>query len=169
MNALRAKLHTLIQTWPDQLVLRHLHDRCDNILSMNASSPVAKLLGAIERLLLHTEDWENFENRENSLSVHRQALTELIVEWRKSELAGWRPILQWETQAYCSELGDWWLRLYDATVRGPAASSQDLSSPEPLGSYLDSLTPLIEDFIVSPSFGQFDRRLRMVRSFASTT
>ncbi|KAI5117001.1 hypothetical protein M0805_002669 [Coniferiporia weirii] len=169
VNCLREYLCKLIGDWPDQLVLHHLRDRCDNLLSMSIRSPVAKILGAVERLLLHTEDWEMFANRENSLIAHRQTLTALIVEWRKLELSGWRSILDYEAESFCHGLADWWFRLYDATVRGVIAASVEsvTASEDTLGEYLDSLTPLLEDFVSSSSFGQFKERLRLIRSFSS--
>ncbi|THH06083.1 hypothetical protein EW145_g4329 [Phellinidium pouzarii] len=171
VTSLKRELCKRIRDWPDQLVLRHLRDRCDNVLSMSIRSPVAKILGALERLLLHTEDWEMFANSENSLRSHRQSMTALVIEWRRLELSGWRSILDSEARSFCDDLADWWFRLYDATVRGAIAAGLEStsSSEDALSNYLDSLTPLLEDFITSSPFGQFRERLRLVRSFSSLT
>ncbi|KAL5501448.1 MDN1 [Sanghuangporus vaninii] len=165
---LRDKLRDLIRFWPDQLVLQHLRDRCNSILSISMTSSVARILGAVERLLLHTEDWEMFANRENSLMKQRQSLTDLIVEWRRLELNGWKSILDVEAKEFCAEVSDWWFRMYDAAVRGAIAVSQDGKS-DTLTRYLDSLTLLVEDFIRTSSLGQYIDRLKLILSFASFT
>ncbi|KAH8108662.1 hypothetical protein DFH11DRAFT_1516507, partial [Phellopilus nigrolimitatus] len=171
VECLRKDLRKLVREWPDQSVLQHLCDRCDSMLSMSISSPVAKILGALERLLVHTEDWEMFANRENSLKSHRQVLTSLIVEWRRLELAGWRRILESEAKSFLDSLADWWFRLYDASVRGVLAASQEMSSSpiNVLDNYFDSLTPLLEDFLRSAPLGQYGERLRLLQSFSSLT
>ncbi|KAL5512832.1 hypothetical protein ACEPAG_3098 [Sanghuangporus baumii] len=168
VKSLRDKLRDLIRFWPDQLVLQHLQDRCDSILSISMTSSVARMLGAVERLLLHTEDWEMFANHENSLTKQRQSLTDLIVEWRKLELNGWKSILDVEAKEFCAEVSDWWSRMYDTTVRGAIAASQDAES-DALTRYLDSLTVLIEDFIRTSPLGQYIVRLKLILSFASFT
>lgn len=168
VKGIRRKLGGLIRQWPDQLVLQHLRDRCDSILSMNVNSSVAKMLGAIERLLIHTEDWEMFANRDNSLLEQRQSLINLIVQWRKLELNGWKSILEAEAQDFCAKISEWWYRMYDVAVRGAMAASEDDNSGN-LSRYLDSLTLLIEDFVRSSPLGQFKDRLKLISSFVTFT
>ncbi|OCB87744.1 P-loop containing nucleoside triphosphate hydrolase protein [Sanghuangporus baumii] len=168
VKSLRDKLRALIRLWPDQLVLQHLQDRCNSILSISMTGSVARILGAVESLLLHTEDWEMFANHENSLMKQRQSLTDLIVEWRRLELNGWKSILDVEAKEFCAEVSDWWFRMYDVAVRGAIAVSQDAES-DALTRYLDSLTLLVEDFIRTSPLGQYIDRLELILSFASFT
>lgn len=168
LQALRNKLLSLASTWPDQLVLQHLRTRCEDILSLSNNSPLAKLLGTIEKLLIHMEDWELYASKEYSLSADRQALITLVVDWRRLELSGWRQILDTEHTRFLKELGPWWFRLYDALVIGVIAASAE-GNIEHLDSYLDSLRPLLEDFIRSSPLGHFERRLTIMKSFAHLT
>lgn len=161
VEALDRRLERLIHSWPDQMVLHHLKERCDQILCLNLHSPVAKVLSSLEQLLLQTEDWELYANRENNLKDHRGALTSLIVEWRQMELACWRGLL--ETQAIQFETGvsDWWIRLYNSLVFGLL----DAVVRDGVDAYLDELVPLIDSFIKASPLGQFQRRLELLQSF----
>jgi midasin len=79
VSTLRKRLATLIQEWPDQMVLQHLKNRCDLILDLDLHSPIAKILAAVEQLLMASEDWEIYANRENTLKEHQVIMTGLIV------------------------------------------------------------------------------------------
>ncbi|KAJ4482340.1 midasin nuclear AAA ATPase [Lentinula aciculospora] len=161
------RLCTLIEEWPDQMVLRHLKERCDMFLALDLRSPVAKVLSALEQLLLHTEDWEAYANRVNSLRDHRSNMIELIVDWRRLELNCWQVLLKAETKSFEDDVLPWWFRLYDAIIRGPLDILQHDSTGNPteLPAYLDDLIPLLDDFIRGSPVGQFRIRLRLLRSF----
>lgn len=161
--ALRTNLSNLIKEWPEQMVLQHLRDRCDKLLSLRSNSPLAMILGALERLLLHTEDWELYANRDNTLQTHRQRIGDLILEWRNLELASWKNLLDAESFAFCSDLSQWWFRLYDIVVRGTLAL--DVTGESDVANYLSSLTLLIEEFLSSAPMGQYKERLALVKSF----
>ncbi|EPQ54553.1 hypothetical protein GLOTRDRAFT_43328, partial [Gloeophyllum trabeum ATCC 11539] len=162
--SLRDRLNLLVEEWPDQMVLQHLKARCDFILNLELSSPVAKFLTALEQLLLQSDDWEMYANRENTLHAHRQALTALIVEWRRLELSSWQKLLESQASAFEQEAYQWWFRLYEAAVRGVLSL---LDEPEQLDTYLGSLVPLFDEFISSSPLGQYERRMELLRSFAS--
>ncbi|KAF8827835.1 hypothetical protein HHX47_DHR4000508 [Lentinula edodes] len=162
----KERLHTLIEEWPDQMVLRHLKERCDVILALDLRSPVAKVLAALEQLLFHTEDWEVYANKENSLRDSRSELIELIVEWRRLELNCWQILFAAETKTFEDGVLPWWFRLYDAIIRGPLDVLENaIGSTTELSAYLDDLLPLLDDFIRGSSIGQFRVRLQLLKSF----
>lgn len=158
---LRAYLKGLIDEWPEQMVLQHLVDRCDIVLGFGLKSPVAKVLSALEQLLLHTDDWEMFANRDNTLSSHRQSLTELIVRWRRLELSCWNGLLQSEARTFMEGASEWWFKLYEANIRG----LMDALSIGQEDEYLANLVPLIDDFLSSSPLGQLSFRIRLLQSF----
>ena len=174
IQAMIDDLSSLIKTWPEQLVLQHIQDRCNDLLSMRADSSVARLLGAMERLLLHTEDWEMYANRDNSLAIHKARIISLIIDWRKLELDSWRDLLNNETEKFGSDIAEWWFRLYDVIVCGARAiitgkSLQSQSVFEELDHHLETLTPLLETFLTSSPLGQFKERLSLFCSFSEFT
>ena len=165
--ALKQRLQVISEEWPDQMVLKHLLERCDAILMLRSNTPVAKVLSAIEQLLVHTEDWEMYANRENTINVHRNALIRLIVEWRRMELSCWQTLLDSQATLFAEEVSEWWFRLYDALVRGSlSATEQECSGDrQPLSCYIETLIPLLDSFITSSPLGQFAARLELLGSF----
>ncbi|KAJ3556791.1 hypothetical protein NM688_g1823 [Phlebia brevispora] len=168
LKALCQRLDTLILQWPDQMVLQHLRSRCDIAVSFTIDSPVAKILSALEQLLLQLEDWEMYANRDNSLKDHRQAIIELIVMWRRMELSAWRGLLNNQARAFAEATSEWWFRLYDATVRGVVSTSKmDEDAGDRAGKvdkFLDDLIPLLDDFMSGGPLGQFSARLHLLHS-----
>ena len=167
VTSLKDRLDVLIDEWPEQMVLHHLRSRCDAVLSLDLHNPVAKILSALEQLLLHTEDWETYANKDNTLKPHQQELIALIVSWRRMELSCWQVLLESQARIFVGGVTEWWFRLYDAVVRGPldACDSEASGTPRSLTQYLDSLIPLLDDFIRTSTLGQFHARMRLLESF----
>ncbi|KAF5333007.1 hypothetical protein D9758_015177 [Tetrapyrgos nigripes] len=165
VQALKERLEVLIQEWPDQMVLQHLRDRCSSFLTLGLHSPVAKVLSAVEQLLLQTEDWEMYANRENTLKIHRSAITDLIVQWRRLELSCWQGLLDTQALAFEAGVSRWWFQLYDSLVRGSLDAWH--RDPDSSSTYLDSLLPLLDDFIRSSPLGQFRSRMSLLQTFAA--
>ncbi|TCD70746.1 hypothetical protein EIP91_001775 [Steccherinum ochraceum] len=166
VTAFVARLEELMLEWPDQMVLHHLRARCDAALRLSIHSPVAKLLSALEQLLLQSEDWEGFANRSNSIKMHQQAFTSLIVEWRRSELSAWADLLEIQTRRFEEGLSEWWFRLYEVIIHGTLKATRESGDDDSaVTSYLEGLVPLLEDFLKSSPLGQFSPRLRLLQSF----
>lgn len=167
VGSMRQQLRQLIVIWPEQTVLQHLVEHCDKLFSIYLNSPVAKALTAVEQLLQHTDDWEMYASRDNSLQKHRQSLTMLIVDWRKLELSGWRELLNSEADLAASSLWEWWFRLYEILVQesNRMDDSSDDCEKDVLDLYLNRLDALLEDFLRSAPLGQFQQRIILLRSF----
>ena len=164
VESLKQGLDSLIQEWPDQMVLQHLKDRCTQILSLSVQSPVAKVLTLIEQLLLQTDDWEMYSSQATTLKKHRSAITDLVIFWRRLELSSWRGLLRTQAIAFEEGMSEWWFRLYNAVVRG-LLDIVDRSCLDSLDDYLDQLIPLLDGFLKSSPLGQFSQRLDLLRSF----
>ncbi|KAH7907327.1 midasin [Hygrophoropsis aurantiaca] len=165
--ALKSRLSNIVEEWPDQMVLHHLLERCDSILALDFSSPVAKFLSAVEQLLVQTDDWEMYANRDNTLKEHRHAITTLIINWRRLELSCWKQLLQSQYESFASGVSDFWFNLYDLTIRGPLIAVEEEARGEngALSRYLGQLPSLLDDFLRSGNIGQFDSRMSLLRSF----
>ncbi|KAI5834423.1 P-loop containing nucleoside triphosphate hydrolase protein, partial [Schizophyllum commune Tattone D] len=152
------------EEWPEQMVLVNLLGRCDTVLALALDSPVAKVLSALEQLLVQSQDWEMYANRENTLKSHQQNLTALIVSWRRLELSCWQTLLDSQALSFARAISEWWFRLYDACVRGAldAATSEDA-----LTEFLVKLLPLLDDFVRTSAVGQYAARLQLLRAFAN--
>ncbi|KAF8443019.1 hypothetical protein L210DRAFT_3759383 [Boletus edulis BED1] len=167
IKSLRARLIVVLREWPDQMVLQHLIDRCDVILAFDLATPIAKFLSALEQLLMQTEDWEMYANRNNNIKEHRHALTTLIVEWRRLELSCWKSLLESQALSFIGGVAEFWFRLYEVLIRGPlnAVEESAVGDAGGLQGYLEQLPSLLDEFIQSSSLGQFRIRLDLLRSF----
>jgi len=167
VDSLRMRLIALVEEWPDQMVLQQLMERCDTYLTLDMKSPVAKLLSALEQIVLQTEDWEMYAHRGNSLRVHQQAMTSLVVEWRRLELSCWQVLLQSQFDSFINGVAEFWFRLYDLTLRGPlgAVDEDEGISTGAMQQYLRQLPSLLDDFLRSSPLGQFQARLDLLRTF----
>ncbi|WWD07578.1 hypothetical protein V865_005679 [Kwoniella europaea PYCC6329] len=152
------RLDHLITEWPEQMVPQHIKDRCERILLLNTRSPVAQVLSALEQLLIHTEDWEAYANRENSLSSLRDEISNLIINWRRLELASWMRLLDDQAAQYNAQDNEWTMRLYGALIHG-AVSATDIDK------HMEEVFPMISTYINSSTFGTFSARLRLLSAF----
>ncbi|KAI0357543.1 midasin [Trametes cingulata] len=164
-----ARLIALTKEWPEQMVLQHLKARCDAILNLDVFSPVAKVLSAIEQLLLQMEDWEMYANRENTLKAYQHDLATLVVSWRRLELTSWQGLLRTQAQEFSDGAAEYWFRLYEATIRGVSSAVQEehRGEAEALAKYLDGLVPLLDTFMSSTPMGQYAERLQHLHAFES--
>ena len=163
--SLRDRLSSLIDQWPDQMVLQHLRERCEAILGLDVNSPVPRILSALELLLLQIEDWERYTYRENTIKEWQSTISSLVVEWRRDELSGWAQLLNHEHTACVEGTSEWWFRIYEATVYGTRAAVLEGT----LDHHLSSLLPLLENFFMSSSVGEYSPRLQLLRSFGRYT
>ncbi|WVR04698.1 hypothetical protein IAU60_001709 [Kwoniella sp. DSM 27419] len=152
------RLALLIEEWPEQMVPQHIRDRCERILLLDMRSPVAQVLSAIEQLLIHTDDWEAYANKENSLRGFRDEMTNLIIEWRRLELASWMRLLDDQAAQYVAQDEEWTLRLYGALIHGAVSSKE-------IGKHVEETLPMISTFIKSSTFGLFSSRLELLSCF----
>lgn len=165
--SLYKRLEAISEEWPDQMVVKHLMEKCQSILEVDSRSPVAKILTLVEQLLIQSEDWEMYSNRDNSIKIYQEQLIRLIVAWRRLELSCWQTLLDSQAANFIAEVSQWWFRLYDAVIRGTASAVDQDPEGEThsIDQYLKSLIPLIDDFITASPLGQFDARVKLVHSF----
>ncbi|GAA6026009.1 hypothetical protein JCM8202_000005 [Rhodotorula sphaerocarpa] len=168
LRAFIDRLDVLIAKWPEQMVLHALRDRCNAVLGLTADAPVALVLTNVEQLLQQTEDWEKFADREHSIAADRSALTTLIVDWRRYELACWAHLLSTVEERFGESAYDWWFRLYDAAIRSaPGLDGEAVVDGVGEASFYRDLVGLVNTFLTSSSIGQFRPRLNLVLSFAN--
>jgi midasin len=168
VERMHKRIEALLLEWPDQEVLHHLSGCCRKVLELDLYSPVAKALAEVEQLLLQSEDWEIYANRDNSLKSYREEMTSLIVRWRQLELSSWSTLLTAESTRAESAACVWWFRLYDLVVRGVLSAAAEVASKQRSSGdeYLATLIPLAKEFITSSPLGEYQARMHMLLSFA---
>jgi midasin len=159
LERLLRRLIELIDEWPDQMVLQHLRTRCEAALMLDSLSPLAKILATLEQLLSHSDDWEIYANKQNSLVAYRNDIIAIIINWRRLELASWNGLLASEEKMFMQGANNLWFEIYDAVVQTPARYSElDICS------YFDTLIPLLDDFIRTSPLGQYETRMTLLKS-----
>lgn len=158
LTRMTSRLASLIAEWPEQMVLQHILDRVERVLALDLRSSVAKVLSALEGLLLHTDDWEGYANKENSLKAYQTEMSNLIIEWRKLELASWMRLLEDQAKAYIDSDAEWTLRLYGALIHGSlsAANAEE---------HIRTVLPLLNTYLSSSTLGHYATRLSTLRAF----
>jgi midasin len=155
-----ARLDQLIEDWPEQMVPQHIKDRCEAILLLHTRSPVARVLTSLEQLLLHTNDWEGYANKENSLASYQAELSDQIVSWRRLELSSWMRLLDDQVIEYSNNDAEWTMRLFGALVQG-------VQLAEDVGKHLETTLPMISSYLSASSLGHFASRVEALRALAN--
>lgn len=155
---LRGRLRALIEEWPEQMVLQHILDRVERVLELDLRSSVAKVLSALEGLLLHTDDWEGYANKENSLKAYQNDMSNLIIDWRKLELASWMRLLEDQAQAYIDNDAEWTMRLYGALIHGSLSADK-------AEDHIKTVLPMLNTYLSSSTLGHYAPRLSTLRAF----
>lgn len=155
ITRLRSRLDILILDWPEQMVLQHIRDRCERVLNLDTKQPVAMILSVLEQLLQHTNDWESYANRDNSLQAFQHDASVLIIEWRKLELSSWMRLLDDQAGQYVARDAEWTLRLYGALIRGGKAADD-------IDKHLSSVLPMVTTYLNTSTVGVFDSRLMVL-------
>lgn len=155
----KERIKEIQQEWPEHVVLQHLIDICDRLLSFSILSPVSKFLTGIELLLQKSEDWEAYAAKHVSLRVQREELTALIVSWRQLELNCWPKLLAAQEQYSQNSAFEWWFHLYD-TVHNTSFDAVDDKEQK-----IRDLLMTLDQFFQSCSIIEFEPRLKMLDSF----
>lgn len=163
LDELNQYLLRLFQDWPEQMVLLHLSERCQAIMQLDMKSPLSRILSAMEQLLVHTDDWQQVASKDVSIAPHQLSLSNLIIEWRRLELACWARLLDAETHSYSDTVDEWWYKLYHAIIH----ASREAMEEDKQTTYISSLLPLIEGYLTNSTLGQFGPRLQLLRMFAT--
>jgi midasin len=155
-----ARLDQLIEDWPEQMVPQHIKDRCEEILRLHTRSPVARVLTSLEQLLLHTNDWEGYANKENSLASYQAEISDQIVSWRRLELSSWMRLLDDQVIEYSNNDAEWTMRLFGALVQG-------VQTADDVTKHLEATLPMISSYLSASSLGHFASRVETLRAMAS--
>uniref|UniRef100_A0A671LK54 Midasin n=1 Tax=Sinocyclocheilus anshuiensis TaxID=1608454 RepID=A0A671LK54_9TELE len=125
-----------LSDWPEHPALVQITIVIERILAFSLSSPLAKFLNGLEILLSKAQDWENNASRAVSLRNELEAITQLIIQWRKLELNCWSSSLD---------------------------NAQKHDGVENLS--LSSVSSTLQAFIEGSTLGEFSVRLSMLLGF----
>lgn len=111
-----ARVTEFLEQWPEHMQLLHLSALCQRIIKFPITSPIPKFMTGLEMVLSQSENWEKYACKSVSLKKEMECVTELIVRWRKLELASWRELLDLEDYQYYVKSSQLWAHLYGILV-----------------------------------------------------
>ena len=162
MDKLRDRISQLIETWPENVTLQDALEACRQVMNLSNTTPVAKFLIHIEKLNNVLHEWQGVASKQYSLAEHFDALTQLIISWRRLELQAWPSLFDTEDERCRFEADSWWFFLYESVI---VNSSQLVESGESLDAHISDLMTILNTFVQDSTVGQFTARLRLLRVF----
>ncbi|KAG0638072.1 hypothetical protein HOY80DRAFT_1080648, partial [Tuber brumale] len=158
----QARLQVLSGTWPENVTLQDALETCQEVLGFPNDSPVAKLLPKVERLHGSLNEWQSVASIQYSAAEHYDALTQLIISWRRLELTTWPRLFDIEDEKCRIDADSWWFYIFESVIANPTRLS---GAGETLDSHMFQLVSTLVVFITSSSMGQFPGRLHLLQAF----
>ncbi|KAM4522940.1 midasin [Odontesthes bonariensis] len=155
-----------LEDWPEHPALMQLTVVLERIITFSLASPLAKFLNGLEILLGKAQDWENNASRSVSLRKELEAVTQLIIQWRKLELNCWSNSLDNAMKRHSEKSTKHWFPVYQLVERyleEQRTESNPGEEVEPLSLSLVSST--LQAFVEGSTLGEFQTRLSMLLSF----
>nr|XP_057921265.1 midasin [Doryrhamphus excisus] len=152
--------------WPEHPALVQLTVVIERIMGFGLSSPLAAFLNGLEILLSKAQDWENNASRAVSLQKELEAVTQLIIQWRKLELNCWSSSLDNAVKRHTEKSTKHWFSIYQLLAKYLADQTMPARSGQDMGDLsLSSLSSTLQAFMEGANLGEFHTRLTMLLTF----
>lgn len=151
----------LLQKWPEHATLSELARICTEFLSYPSSTPIYRLLAKIEQTFTFIAEWEKYAHSGVSLSSHYKSVSNLIVSWRRLELASWKQVFANEEKQIEKCLGKWWFHLFESIIV-PSLNGELFEEETEI-----KVLAAINIFISQATYGEFDYKLNLLDAFAA--
>ncbi|KAL7273036.1 AAA ATPase midasin [Rhizina undulata] len=162
IDKIRARMAYLAEVWPEHITLQDAVETCQQLLNAPNVTPVAKFLITVEKLHGILNEWQGVASSEYSAAEHYDALTKLIISWRRLELTTWPRLFDIEDEKCRSVANSWWFYAYENIIANPLQLLQD---GQKLEDHVEQLVGTLASFISSSSVGEFSYRLQVLRVF----
>ncbi|KAK3926205.1 Midasin [Frankliniella fusca] len=159
LDGLLERVNELLTEWPEHPTLNQIVIVVRRITSFPMESPLSRFLTGLEILLNKMREWEENAHSGVSLASHSAAVTNLIIQWRRLELAGWKGCLNSTSLRVQSRASRWWFYIF-SLVDGyinPSAGKEAICGKDIVSS--------LEQFMEDSPLGEFLVRLNMILAF----
>ncbi|KAK5102720.1 AAA ATPase midasin [Lithohypha guttulata] len=167
----RARFQEIADRWPEHAIPAEAISYCNQVMAMKMSDSIAKLLTKTEKFLEIVAQWQAVASREWSVSSIVEALTSLIIHWRRLELGSWSRLLDVEDAKQQEDADAWYFIAYEAVVYNSLQYVQDLGLNQlesTLKDYPQKLARTLEEYLKTTTLGQFSGRLQLLSVFAQS-
>ena len=158
--AVKTRFEMVAEHWTEHAVLHTVITICDHILQTQMHEPVSKNITRAEQLHSAVDEWSRVASREFSVATEYQALTAIIVDWRRMELSTWARLLDLETARAEEEASNWWFVAYQNTV----VAIQSLETELEGRVHMTQVISTLEQLLRNSTCGQFGPRLRIIKT-----
>lgn len=165
VRQIQARFYTIQDRWPEHAVPADVIAFCNEILHLNISEPVAKLLAKTEKLLEIITQWQSVASREWSVAPLVDQLTALIISWRRLELLSWSRLLDEEQKKHEDDAQAWYFIAYEAVIYNSVRIQTDADS---IQIYCKDLARTLEEFLKATTLGQYSSRLALLDTLGQT-
>lgn len=160
----KAHANNLLEQFHDHPTLVQLVTIVDRILAFPATSPLMKFLTGLDLLLSRADDWQRVAHKGVSLQDSLDAVTVLVVRWRKLELKRWPAILDVAAEKVAAPTHTLWFSIYKVLTGVPEAFDID-----GVAAYLCNVHQCVDLVFQKATIGDFTSRLELIRAFAAYT
>ena len=194
LTALTTRVRELLGEWSEHAGLQLLLQVCERLRSFRTGAALMKFAIGTELLIKHCWEWESVACRATSIKEHIDALTALVLRWRKMELQAWPLLLQRVAEReHEAALVKVWVRLFKVmnaslfskSAKDAAAAKDGDAGESRAGkgageeeagahaeataadekAHLQGVVVALDTLMQSAEGGAFDAYLRMLRSF----
>lgn len=153
LKRILSRIYELLEEWPDHPILEQLARIGNKILEISLSSPLKTFSTGVELMLNKAQIWEETAAKHVTLKEHLQPLISIATSWRELELKSWKGLLDRVRKDIRNGAWESWFHIFGI-----------------INTKVDSMTDFIntvDSFVQNSSVGQFEERLKILRSFAS--
>ncbi|XP_030636974.1 midasin [Chanos chanos] len=166
LEQLATAIRQRLDDWPDHPALVQLTVVMERIMAFSLSSPLAKFLNGLEILLTKAQDWENNASRSVSLRKELEAITQLIIQWRKLELSCWSSSLDNTLKRHAEKSTRHWFSIYQLIEKFLQEQRIDSKPDDGAGGLsFSSVATTLQAFMEGSTLGEFPTRLNMLLGF----
>lgn len=135
---------------------------CDHVLELSHSDPLAKIITRVEKLHAFVYEWQfgGWASHVYGAPTLYNKLTEMIVSWRRLELATWARLFDQEAEKCQNDAKSWWFVAYHAVISIPMSK---IELGHDLEDYAVQLVADLEMFFSEAVLGEFQTRLQLLR------
>jgi midasin len=159
VNRIKTRIGDLLERWPEHSTLANIAVACEELLRLPVKTSVARFLQKVEQIFVFLHEWQSYASSEVTVSNLIDDTSALIVSWRKLELTTWSRLLEAEDLALDKELSRWWFYLYENVIDIPMRKEDKVDASD--------MVQTLSVFMSESPYGQFARRLDVLRTFAS--
>lgn len=138
---------------------------CDHVLELSHNDPLAKIITRVEKLHAFMYEWQfgGWASHVYGALTLYDKVTEMIVSWRRLELATWARLFDQEADKCRSDAKSWWFVAYHAVISIPMSK---IELGHDLQDYAIQLMGDLEMFFSEAVWGEFQTRLQLLRQLS---